>query len=87
MYGNLWEDARDALANIADLAKKFDADGVDIYFLNSPIYELEIRVKRSFRLDFPPFDALNRMVRKSGTYSIQWSPRVRVVRQAMAGND
>jgi len=50
MYGKLWEDARDGLASIADLAKKFDADGVDIYFLNNPIYEREIKVDHQFCL-------------------------------------
>jgi hypothetical protein len=44
MYGKLWEDARDALANIADLARKFDTDGIDIYFLNNPLHEREIMV-------------------------------------------
>jgi uncharacterized protein YegL len=34
MEGALWADAREALAGIADLAAKYDSDGVDVYFLN-----------------------------------------------------
>jgi hypothetical protein len=44
MYGKLWDDARDALASIVDFSKKFDIDGVDIYFLNNPNHECEIKV-------------------------------------------
>jgi len=34
MEGALWADAREALAGIADLAAKYDSNGVDVYFLN-----------------------------------------------------
>ncbi|KAL0577457.1 hypothetical protein V5O48_004526 [Marasmius crinis-equi] len=34
MIGARWDEARKALGQLADLAGKFDADGIDIYFLN-----------------------------------------------------
>jgi len=43
MAGNLWGDAREALAGIAELANNYDADGVDVFFLNSTKYALETR--------------------------------------------
>ncbi|KIJ56505.1 hypothetical protein M422DRAFT_22667 [Sphaerobolus stellatus SS14] len=35
MRGRLWSQARDAIAGIAAAAAQYDADGIDIYFLNS----------------------------------------------------
>ncbi|OSD04552.1 hypothetical protein PYCCODRAFT_1354384, partial [Trametes coccinea BRFM310] len=35
MRGALWEEARDALATLADVAAKYDSDGIDLVFLNS----------------------------------------------------
>jgi hypothetical protein len=35
MEGPLWFEARDALAGLADIAARYDSDGVDVYFLNS----------------------------------------------------
>ncbi|PCH40987.1 hypothetical protein WOLCODRAFT_70347 [Wolfiporia cocos MD-104 SS10] len=35
MAGARWREARDALASLADIAAKYDADGIDICFLNS----------------------------------------------------
>lgn len=35
MAGPLWFEAREALAGVAQLAAKYDADGIDICFLNS----------------------------------------------------
>lgn len=37
MAGPLWSEARDALAGVAEIASKYDTDGIDIYFLNSPL--------------------------------------------------
>lgn len=36
MEGALWEEARAALARLADMAARYDSDGIDIYFLNAP---------------------------------------------------
>jgi len=35
MMGTLWNEARDALASLADIAGKYDTDGIDVHFLNS----------------------------------------------------
>jgi len=35
MYGNLWKEARDALAKLAEQAQKYDTDGIDVYFFNN----------------------------------------------------
>jgi len=35
MEGERWHEARDALAALADIASKYDADGIDVCFLNS----------------------------------------------------
>jgi uncharacterized protein YegL len=35
MRGALWNEARDALASLADIAGKYDADGIDVHFLNT----------------------------------------------------
>lgn len=52
MAGPLWFEAREALAGVAELASKYDADGIDIYFLNSPLVGNGLRhaseVKRLF---------------------------------------
>lgn len=37
MAGPLWHEAREALAGVAELASKYDADGIDIYFLSALI--------------------------------------------------
>lgn len=34
MVGSLWKEAKQALATLADVASKYDANGVDIHFLN-----------------------------------------------------
>ena len=47
MEGTLWVEARDALAGIADVAARYDADGVDIYFLNNPSVGRGMRVSIS----------------------------------------
>jgi hypothetical protein len=45
MQGRLWHQARDALAAVAEASPKFDADGVDLYFLNSNRFEKNIKVR------------------------------------------
>ncbi|EPS98744.1 hypothetical protein FOMPIDRAFT_1125795 [Fomitopsis schrenkii] len=35
MRGKRWQEARDALAALAEIASKYDADGIDVCFLNS----------------------------------------------------
>jgi len=35
MEGSRWHEARDALAALADIASKYDADGIDVCFLNN----------------------------------------------------
>ncbi|KAG8955522.1 hypothetical protein FRC03_011112 [Tulasnella sp. 419] len=52
MDGPLWYEAREALAGVADVAARYDADGVDVHFLNNPVVGRNIRsgaeVKRLF---------------------------------------
>ncbi|KAF8430796.1 hypothetical protein BGX38DRAFT_1137320 [Terfezia claveryi] len=36
LYENRWDDTTAALASISEIATKYDSDGIDIYFLNSP---------------------------------------------------
>lgn len=49
MAGALWEDAREALAGVADLAAKYGFDGVDVYFLNNPRYAMDVTDGRDVR--------------------------------------
>ncbi|KAG9019694.1 hypothetical protein FRB90_011503 [Tulasnella sp. 427] len=57
MEGPLWYEARDALAGIADVAARYDLDGIDVHFLNSPIVGNGLRsgeeVKRLFDQTVP----------------------------------
>jgi len=46
MYGQLWSEARDALAGVAELSRQKGGEGLDIYCLNSPRYRLDLRVSR-----------------------------------------
>ncbi|KAG8900547.1 hypothetical protein FRB99_005986 [Tulasnella sp. 403] len=52
MEGALWIEAREALSGIADVAARYDSDGIDIYFLNSRLVGKNMRngtqVKRLF---------------------------------------
>ncbi|KAF5334162.1 hypothetical protein D9758_014817 [Tetrapyrgos nigripes] len=52
MQGRLWHQARDALAAVAEASPKFDADGVDMYFLNSSRFQKNIR-QRSVDYMYP----------------------------------
>jgi hypothetical protein len=36
--------ARDALSSLADVTAKYDADGIDVYFLNNKTYASNVRV-------------------------------------------
>ncbi|KAG8876206.1 hypothetical protein FRC20_002178 [Serendipita sp. 405] len=37
MAGTSWSEAREALSELSDLAGSYDTDGIDLYFLNSPL--------------------------------------------------
>lgn len=52
MEGALWLEARDALAGIADVAGRYDADGVDIHFLNNPSVGRGMKVRQHLLLAF-----------------------------------
>ena len=47
MEGQNWLDAGEALADVADMARLYDADGIDIYFLNNQRSLLDVRVSTS----------------------------------------
>ena len=44
MDGGLWFEARDALAGVAHLSHLKGGEGLDIYCLNSPEFQLDLRV-------------------------------------------
>jgi hypothetical protein len=44
MEGELWYQARDALAGVANLSHLKGGEGLDIYCLNSPHFRLDLRV-------------------------------------------
>ena len=44
MDGKLWTEARDALAGVAELSRLKGGEGLDIYCLNNPKYQLDLRV-------------------------------------------
>ena len=48
MAGMLWYETRNALAGIAEAAARYDTDGVDLYFLNSPKVGQGLRVSLAF---------------------------------------
>ncbi|KAK7465007.1 hypothetical protein VKT23_006218 [Stygiomarasmius scandens] len=45
MAGHLWAQARDALAAVAEASPQFDADGVDMFFLNSDRSQKGLRTR------------------------------------------
>ena len=47
MEGQNWLDAGEALADVADMARLYDADGIDIYFLNDHHSLLDVQVSTS----------------------------------------
>ncbi|KAH9993314.1 hypothetical protein BJV74DRAFT_771130 [Russula compacta] len=54
MDGALWTEARDALAGVAELSRLKGGEALDIYFLNSDQYRLNIRASR-FELEVQDF--------------------------------
>lgn len=44
MSGARWDEARDALMDVAEQAARYDEDGVDVYFLNSRIKGTSMKV-------------------------------------------
>ncbi len=44
MGGNLWFEARDALAGVAETSRLKGGEGLDIYCLNHPKFRLDLRV-------------------------------------------
>jgi len=54
---NRWDQARDALAGLFDIAVQYDTDGIDIHFLNSKKFGQNVRsskdVKRLFDSVYP----------------------------------
>src|SRR5258708_18837807 len=54
---NRWDQARDALAGLFNIAVQYDTDGIDIHFLNSKQFGQNVRsskdVKRLFDLVYP----------------------------------
>ncbi|KAI0736421.1 hypothetical protein C8Q72DRAFT_878825 [Fomitopsis betulina] len=49
MEGQNWIDAGEALADVADMSRLYDADGLDIYFLNDQRSLLDVRSKAAVR--------------------------------------
>lgn len=47
MAGRRWKDTRAALADLANTASQYDADGVDIHFLNSEVVGSNIKTAHS----------------------------------------
>jgi uncharacterized protein with von Willebrand factor type A (vWA) domain len=45
MQGALWAEARDALASLAETASKYDADGIDVHFLNDASVGTNMKVR------------------------------------------
>ncbi|KAK0453074.1 hypothetical protein EV421DRAFT_647874 [Armillaria borealis] len=43
MLGPSWIEATEALSNLADMAGRYDEDGIDIYFLNDPKFGRNIK--------------------------------------------
>jgi uncharacterized protein YegL len=73
MEGELWNDAREALAGVADLAAKYNSDGVDVHFLNNTHSVVDIKNSQDVRELFdsvlpdgetPTGAALSRMFNK-----------------------
>jgi hypothetical protein len=44
MDGPLWEEAREALAGVAELSRLKGGEGIDIHFINNTQYRLDLRV-------------------------------------------
>lgn len=61
MDGALWTEARDALAGVAELSRLKGGEALDIYFLNSDQYRLNIQASRLSSLTCKPGLILDRM--------------------------
>jgi hypothetical protein len=48
MDGKLWTEARDALAGVAEASRLKGGEGLDIYCLNNPKYQPDLRVSGLF---------------------------------------
>ncbi|PBK73158.1 hypothetical protein ARMSODRAFT_953639 [Armillaria solidipes] len=49
MLGPSWTEATEALSNLADMAGRYDDDGIDIYFLNDPKFGRNIKTDEQVR--------------------------------------
>ncbi|KAA1469645.1 hypothetical protein DENSPDRAFT_773339 [Dentipellis sp. KUC8613] len=49
MAGQAWNDAREALAGVAEVSGKVGTDGLDIFFLNDPRYRFELKDRSAVR--------------------------------------
>jgi len=67
MDGQLWSEARDALAGVAELSRLKGGEGLDLYCLNSSRYRLDLRVSRFSFLPATNNLSLTRVERKSVT--------------------
>ncbi|KAH7909999.1 hypothetical protein BJ138DRAFT_1114507 [Hygrophoropsis aurantiaca] len=47
MEGALWEQAREALSGVADLANKYGSKGIDLFFLHQDEYFTELKTKHA----------------------------------------
>jgi hypothetical protein len=56
MAGRRWRDTRAALADLANTASQYDADGVDIHFLNSPVVGSNIKTAQAVESLFDSID-------------------------------
>ena len=54
MAGQPWNDAREALAGLAELYARYDTDGLDVYFLNDPRCRVNLRVRASIHPSIHP---------------------------------
>jgi len=52
MSGSRWKQVRAALSQIGDEAMQYDADGVDMLFLNSPVEQRRIKVRNLGSMPF-----------------------------------
>ena len=48
MAGARWEQAKDTIVGVAEIAAGYDDDGVDVYFLNSKRVGKELKVNWFF---------------------------------------
>jgi hypothetical protein len=51
MAGDKWEQVMNVIVGVAELAAKYDEDGVDVYFLNSKRVGKELHVSSAGRPD------------------------------------